>query len=444
VSVPLCPLTQDTRESNCLESGNRFLDKNCGKTQELEHSVEAASESKHALDDVWWLSPSRLFDGKTWHADMALKLRQDCIDELAHKQDIPPLSKVVTTPYMACPGYIDLQVNGGGGVMFNNDPTVAGLKMIGQAHLRLGTTSYLPTFITDTADKLDLAADSVIAAIGQYGVSGIHIEGPHINIARKGTHGSQFIRPFDERTFQTLTRLRQAQIPTMLTLAPECLDDDTIIAKLVAMGVIVSAGHTNASAAQIRTALNQGLSCFTHLHNAMTPMSSREAGVVGEALASQAWCGMICDGHHVDDTVLRLSIQAKEKSGRLFIVSDAMATVGGPNFFTLYGEKIFVENGRLINNQGSLAGAHTSMAQSVHYFVSHLDLSSQQILPMATCVPAQLMKVQDTIGQLVAGAKADIVLLHQDWTVAEIIKHGQYIVSAHETPARVECEKDER
>jgi len=377
--------------------------------------------------DHWWLSSSCLFDGHVWQQDMALKLRDGIIVARAHKSQIPLEDKVITTPYMVCPGYIDLQVNGGGGVMFNNDPSREGLKAIGQAHARLGTTRFLPTFITDTADKLDLAADAVIQTIGQYGVIGIHIEGPHINSVRKGTHAQQFIRPFDARSLKTLERLRAANIPTMITLAPECLPDIRIITQLVAMGIVVSAGHTNAKGQQIRAALECGLSCFTHLHNAMTPMSARESGVVGEALASNAWCGLICDGHHVCDSTLSVSIQAREKTKRLFIVSDAMATVGGPDRFDLYGETIFVQNGRLINQQGSLAGAHTTMAQSVQYLISQLHLPPQQVLPMATTAPAQVMSLQGKIGQLAEGAKADMLLLDQDWRVAEIIQEGRFL-----------------
>jgi len=374
--------------------------------------------------DHWWLSPSCLFDGKIWQTDMALKINKGHIETLGKKANIPQGDHIVTTAHIACPGYIDLQINGGGGVMFNNDPTPKGLRVIGQAHAQRGTTSFLPTFITDTADKLDLAADAVIDSIGQYGVIGIHIEGPHINKARKGTHAERFIRPFDERSLNTLTRLRQAHIPTILTLAPECLPDDTLIAKLVSMGIIVSAGHTNANGDEISSALAQGLSCFTHLHNAMTPMTSRESGTVGAALASNAWCGIICDGHHVCDTTLSVSIKAHEKSERLFIVSDSMSTIGGPSSFMLYGEEIFVNEGRLVNRQGALAGAHTTMAQSVRHLVCRLGLNPCQALPMATSIPAGLMSMQDKIGLFGKGTKADIVLLDEDWNVAEIVIGG--------------------
>jgi len=174
--------------------------------------------------DAWWLSPARLFDGKNWQQDIALLISNGKIEKLAPKVEIPKQDHTITTPHSACPGFIDLQINGGGGVMFNNEPTIAGLKAISAAHRQYGTTSLLPTFITDRADRLDLAADAVIAAIGQDGIIGIHIEGPHLSEARKGTHAREFIRPFDARTFKTLERLRAAKIPTMLTLGPACRD----------------------------------------------------------------------------------------------------------------------------------------------------------------------------------------------------------------------------
>lgn len=378
--------------------------------------------------ESWWLSPSSLFDGYVWQHDIAFKISHDTITTIAPKCTIPTDDPIMTTDLIACPGYVDLQVNGGGGVMFNNEPSPAGLQTIGRAHLKYGTTSFLPTFITDTSDKLDLAADAVIKTIGQHGVIGMHIEGPHINMLRKGTHNGEFIRPFDERTLATLERLRTNKVPTMITLAPECLPDPTIIALLVAMGVVVSAGHTDANGEQIRTALHQGLSCFTHLHNAMTPMTSREPGVVGMALASHAWCGIVCDGYHVCDTSLAVSIHAKEKSQRMFIVSDAMSTVGGPSSFILYGEEIFVKDGRLINRQGSLAGAHITMAQSVHHLISQLGLAPGQAIAMATSTPADLLSVANTrIGKISIGGKANIVLLKKDWSIVQTICNGQYI-----------------
>ena len=214
----------------------------------------------------------------------------------------------------------------------------------------------------------------------------------------------------------------------MLTLAPE-LQPTGLIAQLRAMGVIVSAGHTAATGAEIEAALDEGLACFTHLHNAMTPLTSREPGVVGAALDSDAWCGIIVDGHHVSDTTVRLSLRARKSPGRAFVVSDAMATVGGPDAFVLYGETIRVVDGRLVNAAGSLAGAHTDMARSVARLVDEVGLAAAEAFAMATSNPADAMRLSGGTGRLIAGGKADLVLLDRDWSVAGVMRAGAMVAS---------------
>lgn len=374
----------------------------------------------------WWLQPARLFDGERWRNGCALRIEQGSVTAIGPTEAFDPQEPILRTEHLACPGFVDLQVNGGGGFQFNNAPTTDTLARIGDAHSRLGTTSWLPTFITDTADKLDLAVDAVIAGMGRHGIVGMHVEGPHINVLRKGTHAADLIRPFDERSMASLRRLREADVPTMLTLAPE-LQPPGLIAQLHAMGVLVSAGHTAATGAAIEAALDEGLACFTHLHNAMTPLTSREPGVVGAALDSDAWCGIIVDGHHVSDTTVRLSLRARKTPGRSFLVSDAMATVGGPDAFVLYGETIRVVDGRLVNAAGSLAGAHTDMARSVARLVDEVGLAATDALAMATANPADAMSLGGGTGRLIAGGKADLVLLERDWSVAGVMRAGTLI-----------------
>lgn len=377
----------------------------------------------------WWLQPARLFDGERWRNRCALRIEQGSVTAIRPAAAIDPQEPVLWTERLACPGFVDLQVNGGGGFQLNNAPTTDTLARIGDAHGRLGTTSWLPTFITDTADKLDRAVDAVIASMGRHGIVGMHVEGPHINVLRKGTHAADLIRPFDERTMASLCRLREAGVPTMLTLAPE-LQPPGLIAQLRAMGVVVSAGHTAATGTAIEAALDEGLACFTHLHNAMTPLTSREPGVVGAALDSDAWCGIIVDGHHVSDTTVRLSLRARKRPGRNFAVSDAMATVGGPDAFVLYGETIRVVDGRLVNAAGSLAGAHTDMARSVARLVDEVGLAAAEAFAMATSNPADAMSLSGGTGRLIAGGKADLVLLDRDWSVAGVMRAGAMVASS--------------
>lgn len=365
----------------------------------------------------WWLAPRRLFDGAAFRDGMALRIDNGKIAAIGPVTGDAP---VVTSDFIAAPGYIDLQVNGGGGALFNNAPSVETLATIGAAHRARGTTSWLATFITDAPDRLDQAVDAVIANAGANGVAGIHIEGPHLAPERRGTHAAQYLRPFDDRTLASVKRLRDAGIPTMLTLAPERVEAGTI-RKLTEMGVVVSAGHTAANAAQIRAALDEGLRCFTHLHNAMTPMNSREPGVVGAALDSDAYCGVIADLHHVSATTLRVSFRARPKPGFMFLVSDAMSTVGGPDFFELYGQRIEVRDGRLVNAEGSLAGAHVDMATAVSNVVAKLGEPAEHALSMATSIPASAMRLDGKIGAFVPGAKADIVLLDDALKVRDVV-----------------------
>lgn len=365
----------------------------------------------------WWLAPRRIFDGTAFRDGMALRIENGKIAAIGPVTGPAP---VVTSDHIAAPGYIDLQVNGGGGALFNNAPSVETLATIGAAHRARGTTSWLATFITDAPDRLDQAIDAVIANAGANGVAGIHIEGPHLAPERRGTHAAQYLRPFDDRTLASVKRLRAANIPTMLTLSPERIEPGTI-RKLTDLGVVVSAGHTAANAAQIRAALDEGLRCFTHLHNAMTPMNSREPGVVGAALDSDAYCGLIADLHHVSATTLRVSLRARPKPSLMFLVSDAMSTVGGPDFFELYGQRIEVRDGRLVNAEGSLAGAHLDMATAVLNVVAKLGEPAETALAMATSIPAAAMRLDGKIGTFVPGAKADIVLLDDALNVRDVL-----------------------
>lgn len=288
------------------------------------------------------------------------------------------------------PGFTDLQVNGGGGVMLNSDPTAAGMRAIAAAHRRLGTTWVMPTLITDHPEVLDQAVEAALDAHGRDGVLGLHIEGPHINVKHKGTHDPARIRPLDQRTMGALRRLRAGGVPVILTLAPE-LADPALLAEAAALGVVISAGHTAATADEARAGLDAGVGMFTHLFNAMPQMQSRAPGIIATAILSEAWCGFIADGIHVSWEMLRIAMAARPRPDRMFLVSDAMATVGGPDHFTLYGQDIFVRDGRLVNAQGSLAGAHIDMRQSVANLVTKAGVGLDRALWMAVDAPRLAM-----------------------------------------------------
>lgn len=355
-----------------------------------------------------WVQPTAVFDGRRLVRDQRVEVRNGCIGRIEPTTSSAPPGSVRRVDGVLSRGFFDLQVNGGGGVLLNSSSTPEGVRRIAAAHRVGGTTSLLPTVITDHPDVTRRAALAVLECHGQDGVRGIHIEGPHINPARKGTHDPVFIRPLDAETLGLLKLLREHRLPVLLTLAPEMLAPGEIAA-LNAMGVVVSAGHSDATADQIEAALAEGLRAFTHLFNGMSQMTGREPGVVGAAILSKAWCGVIADGHHVDPRMLRLAFQSRPVRRRMFAVSDAMATWNGPDCFALYDETIAVREGRLVNRTGSLAGAHIDMVGSFRNLLS-FGLSMEEALAACVSVPADLMKLEREAGQ-VSGAPASEIII---------------------------------
>lgn len=308
------------------------------------------------------------------------------------------------------PGFIDVQVNGGGGALFNSAPCVETIATIARAHRRFGTTSLLPTLISDDHAVIAKAIDATRRAIAQRvpGVIGVHIEGPCLNEEKKGAHDAAKFRDLDEDDLALLTSLREGR--TLVTLAPEMTQPATI-ARLAAAGVRVSAGHTNATFEQMQPALAAGVTAFTHLFNAMSPLRSREPGVVGAALSHQSsWCGLIVDGHHVDPVVLRLALRCKPRD-RFLLVTDAMPGVGvDSDHFYLQGRRIEVRDGRCVDEAGVLTGSHLDMMGAVRNAVSMLGLPLEEAVRMASRHPAQWLGMDGELGRIAAGYRANLVL----------------------------------
>ena len=274
-----------------------------------------------------WIRPSSIFNKGRLHTGAVLGISNGRVEIVTDDLRVKENAQIHDFEGILSPGFVDLQVNGGGGILLNETPTKEAIWMIAKAHAKFGTTGIFPTVITDSLYVLKLAVDAVMDAIGQHGVFGIHIEGPHISVERRGTHSARFVRPFDEDTFQLVKKLRSAEVPTMLTLAPEVVSPRNI-SRLVDLGAVVSIGHSNASASVVRRALKAGASCFTHLFNAMPPLAGREPGVVGAAINSDAFAGIICDGIHVADEMVAMALRARPVSDRMYLVSDSMPTVG--------------------------------------------------------------------------------------------------------------------
>ena len=317
------------------------------------------------------------------------------------------------------PGFIDTQVNGGGGVLFNDETTAEGIAAIGAAHRKYGTTAFLPTLISDELSVIDAAMRATEAAIakGVPGVLGIHIEGPFISKQRKGIHNPEMFRTLDDESKALLKSLKRGK--TLVTLAPEnCTPED--IAELAAAGVILAAGHTNATYETTVAALKAGLTGFTHLFNAMSPLTHRAPGVVGAALEDQtSYSGLIADGHHVDWAALRIALRTRPID-RFMLVTDAMPTVGSKTkTFTLNGQAIHVENGVCVGPDGTLAGSDLDMATAVRYCVEYAKASLGDAALMAAHAPAAFLGLETDRGSLVAGQRADIVWLDDGLNIKE-------------------------
>lgn len=316
------------------------------------------------------------------------------------------------------PGFIDTQVNGGGDVLFNDAPTVEGLRRIAEAHRRYGTTGLMPTLISDDVAVMLRAIEAVRDAIAQRvpGILGIHLEGPYLASARKGVHDPDKFHTPDADELDRIASLGVGK--TMLTLAPERFDNATLQA-LAARGVLVCAGHTAADYERLSDAFAHGVRGVTHLFNAMTPMGSREPGGVGAAIEDpDSWCGVIVDGEHVHDASLRIAIAAKPR-GKIMLVTDAMPPVGGEREdFTLYGQTMTCRDGKCSTAEGTLAGSALDMATAVRNTVRRLGLPLDEACRMASTYPAEFLGLGHELGRIAPGYRADLVVLDEALQVA--------------------------
>jgi N-acetylglucosamine-6-phosphate deacetylase len=363
---------------------------------------------------------ARVLAPEGWRDDVAVIVEGEQILELAAVSDLPAGARTHDlSGRMLLPGFIDCQVNGGGGVLFNDQPTVDGIRAIGAAHRRFGTTGFLPTLISDTIEKMRTAIAATELAIAEAvpGVLGIHLEGPFISRERKGVHAEKYLHAPDADELRVAESLQHGK--TLLTVAPERVAPNAI-RELVAAGVIVAAGHTNADYATVRAALNAGVRGFTHLFNAMSPLTSRAPGVVGAALDDpDSWCGVIVDGHHVDPASLRIALRAKPR-GKLFLVTDAMPPVGASNSaYVLNGETITARDGICQTASGTLAGSALNMIDAVRNAVEMLGVPLEEAARMASTYPADFLGLEATHGRIEAGFRADFTVVDRDLRVTE-------------------------
>jgi N-acetylglucosamine-6-phosphate deacetylase len=372
---------------------------------------------------------AKIFDGDRWHEDAALLSDGDTVADIVASGAVPASTRrVLLGGGLLVPGFVDLQVNGGGGIMLNDRRDVETIRTICRAHAPFGTTALLATLITDTPAITAEAVDAGAAAAAQDvpGFLGLHLEGPHLSIARKGAHDPQLIRPRSEADLAKLIAARQ-RVPVLLTtVATESVATEQV-ARLAAAGVIVSLGHTDATLAAARACVDAGATVATHLFNAMSQIGNREPGVVGTVLDDgRLSAGLIADGIHVDPVTVGIALRAKRGPAKIFLVTDAMATIGTDmTSFRLNGRRIAREDGRLTLEDGTLAGADLDMISAVRFVHRTIGLELAEALRMASLYPAQAARVDGRYGRLSSGVRADMVHLSESLDVRAVWVGGQ-------------------
>jgi N-acetylglucosamine-6-phosphate deacetylase len=370
---------------------------------------------------------AHLFDGEKFHNDAALVVEGASIRALVDFDERPRGGDEVDLGGgILAPGFIDWQINGGGGKLFNAEPTVETIAAIAAAHRRAGVTGFLPTVVTDAPHVLAEALSAARAARARVpGALGIHVEGPFIDARRKGVHPAEFIRPMRDEDVETLIAMHAGVM--VVTLAPFSVTRERI-ARLVGAGLVVSLGHTDASADEASAVFDAGVRAVTHLYNAMSQLSSRAPGVVGAALADpRVVCGLIADGEHAHPAAYRAAIAAKGARG-VALISDAMPpAAGGPDVFELQGRRMTRVGRKLTAEDGTLAGAVITMRDAVAYVANDLRLPLTDALTMATLTPARLIGVNDEIGRLAPGRRADLVHLTDTLDVERVWMSGRAV-----------------
>ncbi|RCW88166.1 N-acetylglucosamine-6-phosphate deacetylase [Paracoccus lutimaris] len=364
------------------------------------------------------LTGARIFDGSRLIDRHALVIEDGHIAAIL-PEDKVPRAGARTVPGILAPAFLDLQVNGGGGIMVDGATDLAALRHICAAHRSLGTGGILPTLITDTPEATAnvIAAGIAAADAGVPGFLGLHLEGPHLDPRRKGAHDPALIRPM---TGDDLARLCEAarRLPVlMVTLAPESASPQQIAA-LAGAGAVVSLGHSDCSYDEARAAFEAGARCATHLFNAMSQIGHRAPGLAGAILSGQAGAGLIADGIHVHPAVMGLALAARPEG--IFLVTDCMAFAGTDlTEMELNGRQVLRRDGRLTLADGTLAGADLTLPQAIATLVSQVGIAPERALAMATLEPARLIGLQDSHGRLVPGRKADLVRLGPDFQLIE-------------------------
>ncbi|MET3519852.1 N-acetylglucosamine-6-phosphate deacetylase [Mesorhizobium abyssinicae] len=385
------------------------------------------------MSDRFALTGARIFDGADWHCNAALVVSGGLVEAILPAGAIPAGVDRVETDGLLAPGFVDLQVNGGGGVMLNDHPDVASIETICRAHAPFGTTALLPTLITDTPAITAAAVAAGAAAARQKvpGFLGLHLEGPHLSVARKGAHDPALIRPMTDVDQAALIAARK-DLPVLLTtIAPESVEPARVAA-LAKAGLIVSLGHSDTGYATASAFAAAGATVVTHLFNAMSQIGNREPGLAGAAIDTGGLsAGIIADGIHVDPATMAIALRAKKGPGKIVLVTDAMATIGTDmTSFTLNGRTIYRKDGSLRLADGTLAGADLDMISAVRFMHRVVGLELGEALRMASLYPAEAIGQAHRLGRFANSTAADIVGLSEDLDVKSVWIGGKKVFGA--------------
>ncbi|MEO5326433.1 N-acetylglucosamine-6-phosphate deacetylase [Mesorhizobium sp. CC13] len=379
------------------------------------------------------IAAGRIFDGDAWHEDAALLVADGLVEGIVSRRNIPSGVKAAEAGAMLVPGFIDLQVNGGGGLMLNDKPDVDTLEVICKAQMPFGTTAVLPTLITDTREitRATIAAGTEAAKRKMPGFLGLHLEGPHLSLARKGAHDPNLIRPMDDDDQSALIAARPSMAVLLTTVAPESVKAEQVKA-LAEAGIVVSLGHTDTSYGTARAYAEAGATMATHLFNAMSQIGNREPGLAGAAIETPTFsAGLIADGVHVDPATMQIALRAKNGPARIFLVTDAMATIGTDlKSFQLNGRTIRRENGRLTLEDGTLAGADLDMISAIRFMHETIGYDLGEAIRMASLYPAESVRQDHRLGRLAKGFAANAVQLTDGLDVSGTWIDGKKVFGA--------------
>ncbi|EGR1120269.1 TPA: N-acetylglucosamine-6-phosphate deacetylase [Vibrio parahaemolyticus] len=375
---------------------------------------------------MYALSNCKIYTGSDVLTDHAVIVENDLIQSIVPVAELPKGIEVKDlNGANLSPGFIDLQLNGCGGVMLNDAITAETMQIMHEANLKSGCTSFLPTLITSSDEDMRAAISAVREYHKKYQNQslGLHLEGPYLNVAKKGIHSVDFIRPSDDGMIDLICS--NADIIAKVTLAPE-QNDPEHIARLKAAGIVVSIGHTNATYAEARKGFEAGITFATHLFNAMTPMVGREPGVVGAIYDTpEIYAGIIADGFHVDYANIRIA--HKIKGEKLVLVTDATAPAGANiDHFIFVGKKVYYRDGKCVDENGTLGGSALTMIEAVQNTVEHAGIALEEALRMATLYPATAIGVEDRLGRIRKGMVANLTIFDRDFNVKATVVNGQY------------------